>query len=194
MLIKRIAAVCFLLSLPMITFAAVPDTFCKETYALCIKAPCKPIVTRNSDGSYSVKEANCLCVVETGWSMGPGSCESRKPVHQDGHTYLISTYSNFFNKTNMTLTCPSEETVWAWCYGSPCVVDEKDPSKSTCTCPVKTSKMQTLGGDCRKAECKTIWSAATPANNAFAKNEFYKYMKEHHLPANPPAKDCPAPR
>src|SRR5262249_43752303 len=85
MLIKRIAAACFLLSLPVTAMAQGPDTFCKEKYALCIKAPCKPIVTRKADGTYEITEANCLCVVETGWSMGSGSCDSRKPVREDGH-------------------------------------------------------------------------------------------------------------
>ena len=193
-MLKKVVVACFLLALPVITFAQGPDTFCKEKYALCIKAPCKPIVTRKADGTYEITEANCLCVVETGWSMGPGTCESRKPVHQDGHTYLVSTYSNLFNSTNKALTCSNDETVWAICYGKPCVVDDKDPDTATCTCPVKTSAMKTLGGECRQSACKTIWSAATYEAFKFANDEFYKYMKEHHLPTNPPAKDCPAPR
>ena len=73
-MMKRVAAVLFL-SLPVIAAAADPDTFCKGQYALCIKAACRPIVTRNSDGTFAVQEANCLCDVENGWSMGPGSCD-----------------------------------------------------------------------------------------------------------------------
>src|SRR5262245_164201 len=192
----RALAICLCFVLPAMALAEGPDTFCKGKYALCIKAPCKPIVTRDKDGTYSIQEANCLCEVESGWSMGPGSCESRIPHPHDGHLFLVSTYSNLFNKTNRALTCSSEDTVWAMCYGSPCVVDEKDPSKATCTCPVKAGEMKTLGGGCRQSACKSIWSAAKPAADAFANDEFYKYMKQNHpeVPVNPPAKDCPAPR
>lgn len=50
-----------------------PAVFCEGRYALCIKAPCTPIVTRDkSTGEYSVTEANCQCDMEIGWSMGPG--------------------------------------------------------------------------------------------------------------------------
>lgn len=170
-----------------------PAVFCEGRYALCIKAPCKPIVSRSGDRKYAIDEANCSCEVETGWSMGPGSCDERKPLTRDGRTYLISTYSNLFNESNFTLTCDSKETLWAWCYGSPCVVDEKDESKAICSCPVQTGKAKTLGGDCHKTSCKDIWSAASFAEDAFANKHFYDYMKEHGLkpPPNPPAKDCP---
>ena len=168
-------------------------TFCEGRYALCIKAPCRPVVSRAKDGTYSISESDCVCDVLTGWSMGPGDCDSRKPVKLDGRTYLVSTYSNFYNTTDLTLTCASEDTVWAWCFGQPCVIDEKDPTKAMCTCPVKTGKAMTLGGGCRQSACKSIWSAGTPADDAFANDYFYKYMKEHNLkpPPNPPAKDCP---
>lgn len=171
-----------------------PALFCEGRYALCIKAPCRPVVTRGTNGAYTIAEANCSCDVEVGWSMGPLSCDERKPVNQNGRMYLISSYSNLFNKSDLTLTCESESTLWAWCYGSPCAVDEKDSSKAICTCPVKTGKAQTLGGGCRTAACRDIWSAATTAGNAFANDYFYKYMKEHKLqpPPNPPARDCPA--
>src|SRR5262245_53035769 len=99
MKIPAIGLLLFVL-LPATAFAQGPNTFCKGKYALCIKAPCKPIVTRNSDGTYSVEQANCLCEVENGWSMGPGTCESRIPHPQDGHVYLVSTYSNLFNKAD----------------------------------------------------------------------------------------------
>ena len=170
-----------------------PAVFCEGRYALCIKAPCKPIVSRSGDRKYAIEEANCSCEVETGWSMGPGSCDERKPATRGDRTYLISTYSNLFNESNQTLTCESKETVWAMCYGAPCVVDENDPAKAICTCPVKTGKAMTLGGDCRKTACRDIWSAGTPADDTFANNHFYKYMKEHNLqpPPLPPAKECP---
>jgi hypothetical protein len=172
-----------------------PANFCEGRYALCIKAPCEPIVTRDAKGNYSIKEANCNCVIEAGWSMGPGECDARRPKTVNGRTYLISTYSNFFNTTDLTLTCPNDDTVWAWCYGSPCVEDEKDSKKAICTCPIKVSKSKTLGGECRQIACKSIWSAATFAEDKFANDHYYEYMKQHHPvpPPNKPAKDCPTP-
>ena len=168
--------------------------FCQQTYALCIKAPCSPIVSRKDDGTYSIEQADCSCVVLPGWSMGPGPCDKRAPVTVGGRTYLMSTYSNFFNKTNATLSCPSSDQVWALCYGAPCVIDEKNPDKAVCTCPIRTGPAMTLGGDCWTGACKTIWSAATPQADAFANNNFFKYMTDHKLqpPPNPPAKDCSA--
>lgn len=168
--------------------------FCEQTYALCIKAPCSPIVSRKGDGTFAIEQANCTCSVLPGWSMGPGPCDKRAPVTMNGRTYLMSTYSNFYNKTNLTLSCPSSDQVWALCYGAPCVVSEKDPSKSICTCPIRVGPSMTLGGACEQEACKGIWSAATPQADAFANNNFYNYMTANHLtpPPNPPAKDCPA--
>src|SRR5712692_3075235 len=63
--------------------------FCQQTYALCIKAPCSPIVSRKSDGTFAIEQANCTCEVLPGWSMGPGPCDKRTPVTVSGHTYLM---------------------------------------------------------------------------------------------------------
>lgn len=168
-----------------------PAIVCNEKYALCIKAPCVPNVTRDkATGEYTITEATCECVVLSGWSMGPGDCESRRPKHEGIRTYLVSTYSNYFNKTNMTLTCP-KETTWAWCYGSPCVEDLKDKNKAICTCPVQIGIGMTLGGECHTANCTQIWSAATPAASAFANDYFHKWMTDHGLQSLPPATDCP---
>lgn len=62
-----------------------------------------------------------------------------------------------------------------------------------CTCPTMTGPAMTLGGGCRQAACKEIWSAATPGNDAFANKHFFDYMTEHKLqpPPNPAAKSCP---
>jgi len=173
---------------------AIVATFCNGPYALCIKAPCSPIVSRKKgDGTYSIEEANCTCDVLAGWSMGPGACDKRTPETVSGRTYLVSTYSNFYNKTNLTLSCPSSDEVWALCYGAPCVIDQKDPSKAVCTCPIQIGPSMTLGGNCRQDACKSIWSAATPSGNAFANSTYYKYMTDNGLqpPPNPPAKACP---
>ncbi len=188
--------------MPLLSFAALAQddppptigaaTMCTGKYALCIKAPCTPVVTY-ANGTFSITEANCTCDVLVGNNMGPGDCDSRAPVTSGEQTYLISTYSNFYNKTNLTLSCPDPSTMWAWCYGSPCVVDEKDPSKATCTCPVKVSAMFTLGGGCKAETCDSIWSAATLAENEFANNYFYNFLTSTNAqPApNPPAKFCP---
>src|ERR1019366_5516347 len=169
------------------------STFCNQTYALCTKAPCSPIVTHKKDGTYSIEQADCVCDVLPGWSMGSGACDKRAPETVNGRTFLISTYSNFHNKTSLALSCPSTSQMWAWCYGSPCVVDEKNPSKAVCTCPINISPSTTLGGECRQEACNSIWSAATPQNDTNANNNFYNYLTEHNLqpPPNPPAKDCP---
>ena len=179
---------------------AQPPLFCNEVYALCIKAPCTQTVTYNSTlGAYALDKAVCTCEVLKGWSMGPGklSCSARAPVTQDGRTYIISTYSNAFNQTALnglknTLTCDS--TVWAWCYGSPCIVDKNDTTKATCTCPMLKSKMSTLGGSCRQNACNGLWSAAAPKADEYANNTFAAYMRTNHpdVPSNPPAQACMA--
>ncbi len=172
--------------------------FCEGRYALCIKAPCVAVPTLDRLGNYTVNHAVCSCEVETGLSMGPGQCEDRRPVRQDGRTFMISTYSNRFNTMNNTLrntlTCPAD-TTWAWCYGAPCVVDDRDPTKASCTCPLQSSAMQTLGGDCNQNSCKSIYSAATISGDAFANNHFYNTAKKDYpnYPANMPAQLCTAP-
>ena len=166
-------------------------TFCNETYALCIKAPCTPIA---SPGSDEIDSALCTCDVVEGWSMGPASCSARKPVQQGRYRFLMSTYSNLYNATNKTLSCASAKTEWAWCYGAPCVVDPSDPKKASCTCPVKQSAANTLGGDCHQLACAGLWSAATPTADAGANAIFAAYMKKKNptVPSLPPAEACPA--
>jgi hypothetical protein len=169
-------------------------TFCDGTYALCIKAPCTPIPTLERLGNYAVEQASCVCDVVKGWSMGPGACEDRRPVEQGGRTYLISTYSNLYNSTEKTLSCPDQDTAWAWCYGAPCVVDALDPAKAICNCPVEIGPAKTLGGKCQTGACDSIWSAATPAGDVFANEHYYQFMQKNHpdVTVNPPAPACPA--
>jgi hypothetical protein len=173
------------------------DVFCDGTYALCIKAPCSAIPTIDRLGNYAVDYALCSCDLVQGWSMGPGACTDRtpvkKPLKKNGRTYLISTYSNSFNSSEKTLSCPSD-TLWAWCYGAPCVVDEKAPNKAVCTCPVQQGAAKTLGGNCQQSACSGIWSAATPAGDAFANQHYQSYMQKNQpsVPVNPPAAACPA--
>lgn len=166
-----------------------PAVFCEGPYALCIKAPCVPVVDSNG-----VTTAVCSCDVKPGWSMGPASCDARKPVKKNGLTYLMSTYSNFYNTQDKTMSCSNAGQIWAWCYGAPCVVDPREPTKTTCNCPVLHGRMQTLGGTCGTTGggCNGLWSAARPVNDAFANKYFYDYMKKHHpyYPTNQPAALC----
>jgi hypothetical protein len=169
------------------------DVFCDGTYALCIKAPCSAIPTIDRLGNYAVDFALCSCDLMQGWSMGPGACSDRTPVKKKGRTYLISTYSNSFNNTEKTLSCP-RDTLWAWCYGAPCIVDEKAPNKAVCTCPVQQGLAKTLGGKCQPGACSGIWSAATSAGDAFANQHYQSYMQKNHpsVKVNPPAAACSA--
>ena len=167
--------------------------FCEGTYALCIKAPCQPVT--NADGT--VTKVLCSCVVEQGVSMGPGSCSSRKPRKPRKHgstTHLVSTYSNKFNKEEQNLTCDNPDQKWANCYGAACVTDPADPTRAQCNCPVRKGKMVTLGGKCAQDSCNAMWSAARPAENAYANNHFYNTVKGKfpNAPVNPPAKVCGA--
>lgn len=176
-------------------FDGKPAVFCEGLYALCIKAACAPIV----DDHANITAFSCSCDNKEGWSMGPGSCDSRVPIGKNGNTFIMSTYSNFYNKDHLTMTCnvnTARPKPWAWCYGAPCMVDPVDPSKSTCTCPLgKENPMQTLGGRCGSTGggCDGFWSAATEANDKFANQHFYDYMKQNHpnYPVNPPAQACP---
>jgi hypothetical protein len=168
--------------------------FCEGTYALCIKAPCVPIPTMDRLGNFTIDKAACSCTIESGWSMGPGQCADRRPVTQNGHAFMISTYSNKFNARNdslkTTLAC-NTSTPWAWCYGAACVVDENSPAHTaTCTCPLQTGPMQTLGGNCNADNCKFIWSAATPGGDNGANQIFASYMQRNGYPHSPPAEMC----
>jgi len=199
--LKLLALAAFAL-VPVLAEAAAPPAsgpiqeqavFCDGPYALCIKAPCLPVINESGETVSAV----CSCVVELGYSMGPAACDARKPVVKNGRTFMMSTYSNYFNTQEKTLTCSFATQIWAWCYGAPCVVDPLDPKKTTCTCPVSTGTMQTLGGKClsNSGGCTELWSAATPANNKFANDYFYAYMKKNHpnYPVNPPAAMCTGP-
>jgi hypothetical protein len=159
--------------------------FCQGTYALCIRALCTP----DPSGGSTVE---CACVVEQGWSMGPGNCASRQPVTKDGATNIVSSYSNAFNNADKTLTCANKDTKWANCYGAPCVVDSHDPKAAACKCPTQIGQMSTLGGSCDHDNCSKIWSAAAPAAQHIVSRYFYRYMKQHHpnVPTNPQAEAC----
>ena len=193
--VKSLLFAAALVLLPMMASAQSPPAlgqpvFCNGTYALCIKALCQPIAGKNG----TITAANCACDVRQGWSMGPGSCTSRRPIVQNARTFLVSTYSNLYNETNKTMSCASSYQLWAWCYGAPCVVDRANPAKTTCTCPVYTGAMYTLGGGCDTVEdgCASLWSAATPKADQAANVLFAAYMKKNGYPHFGPAALCPA--
>lgn len=201
MKILKLLTLAVALALPSLAAQAAPRSggptpqpgfalFCEGPYALCIKAPCVPVVNANG----SVSTVVCSCTVEQGWSMGPAECAKRRPVKHGSSTHLMSTYSNYYNDQEQNLTCKNEKQQWANCYGAPCISDDSEPDRAHCNCPVRTGEMVTLGGRCDKGNCSKMWSAARPKENTFANNNFYNYMKTNHpnYPAKPPAKVCGA--
>lgn len=177
-------------------FGSNQANFCQGTYALCITAPCAAVPTLDRLGNYYVNTGLCECDVivdsedSPAWSMGPGSCEDRALVEQNGRQFLISTYSNLYNPENKVVTC-GEDTLWAWCYGAPCVVDEEDPTKALCTCPLTQSAANLLISDCSDTGyCGEIWSAAVPPGDCFANCRYYEELTRMGIPVNPPADLC----
>jgi|SRR5882724_2375252 len=176
---------------PTVALAAPPGTpptfggnatFCNGPYALCIKAYCPtPNGMPTAGGTI-----DCVCDIINGWSMGPDSCDNRK-------TNLVSTYSNLYNPGHKTISCAST-TLWAWCYGSPCKPDPKNPKKAICTCPVLESEAVILVPEkaCSSPACSKVWSAATPQESKFANDYFWKVGKEKGGDPNPPAGSCSA--
>ena len=93
--LKLLALAAFAL-VPVLAEAAAPPAsgpiqdqvvFCDGPYALCIKAPCLPVINESGETVSAV----CSCVVELGYSMGPAACDARKPVVKNGRTFKIST-------------------------------------------------------------------------------------------------------
>ena len=173
-------------------FAAPPATpptfgghavFCDSQYALCIKAYCPTPHGMPAVGG----TIDCVCDIANGWSMGPDTCDDRK-------TNLVSTYSNLFNPGHKTVACTNASTLWAWCYGSPCKPDPKNPQKAICTCPVVQSEAVILvpENECKTAACNKVWSAATSSESKFANDYFFKVGKEKGYKPNPPALSCSA--
>jgi hypothetical protein len=162
-------------------------TMCEGTYALCIKARCDE--TEQVDGKTGKPSVKCECVIQTGWNMGPNSCDDRQ-------ANLTSTYSNNFNEGSRVLSCP-QPTNWAWCYGAAC---EKNGSKdgkevAVCICPVINSPASILVDKSKCGDsmnvCGHMWSAAYPAESKFANAYYYWWMHQNVGHTNAPAKSCP---
>ena len=156
-------------------------TMCNGTYALCIKAPCEK---KDENNLYP-----CGCVIQTGWNMGPNSCEDRQKN-------LTSTYSNLFNLGSATVRCPAV-TQWAWCYGAQCQADPRDPTRAICLCPTSTKPSVILVSEALCSDsstvCGMLWSGATPGDSKFANEYYYWWMTTNGLQSNLPVAMCPAP-
>jgi len=158
--------------------------FCNGPYALCITAYCPTPNGPPQKGQY----INCECEIVNGWSMGPDTCSDRA-------TKLVSTYSNLYNPGHKTVSCTSDSTLWAWCYGATCKPDPKNPKKKAiCSCPVEQKPAVILAPEdhCNTAACDKVWSAATPHESTFANKYFFKVGTEKGYNPNPPAQACPA--
>jgi hypothetical protein len=164
--------------------------FCNQKFALCDSALCHAIPMMPLLGTISTTTSLCTCEVVDDWSLGPGSCEARKAYQSLGITYLFSSYSNYLKKPSMKfLHCPKPIT-WAWCLGSPCLVDPNNPKQAYCTCPLATSEMFTLGGGCDTQNCNLLWSAAPPSASGTTEF-FYERVKNMTGKVMKPVENCP---
>jgi hypothetical protein len=182
---------------------------CFSTYALCISAPCTEIPqftddTDDTDGtdgtgnSFQATQALCECEVVTGYNIGADDCATRAEIQaQPG--YLISTYSVAQTAAKGLLSCDGP-AVYADCFNFPCQIDENNPARAHCTCPILPGKggYVTRGGDCDQANCSKLWSAAPAQGNTVANGLLWRQLGFTKEPppgftATPPENLCPAP-
>ncbi|MEA2604833.1 MAG: hypothetical protein QOF89_5825 [Acidobacteriota bacterium] len=137
---------------------------CTGKYALCDAAACTPIPEQHGyPGAPTVKPSHslCECVVEDGPNLGPGPCSERIPRGKKGE-YILSTYSYALNKPYLTCPKGGDRTI---CFGYPCLIDQHDPKRAHCTCPITygSQEFKTQGGDCNVASCSNgLWQGGTP--------------------------------
>jgi Zn-finger protein len=149
---------------------------CTGKYALCDAAACTPIAEQQSyPGAPEAKPSHalCSCVVENGKNLGPGPCSDRVPRGKKGE-YILSTYSYALHKPYLTCPAGGNRTV---CFGYPCVIDEKDPKRAHCTCPITydSGEFKTQGGGCNVASCSTgLWQGGTQAEYDLINSIFTK--------------------
>jgi len=170
---------------------------CTGVYALCDAAPCTPIPEQKSvPGSAPTTKpshALCECVVRNGQNLGPGPCANRTPQSTPQGKYILSTYS-FALKDKLFLSCPAggDRTV---CFGYPCLVDESNPDRAHCTCPITygSGAFETQGGDCNVGSCtQHLWQGGTAKEYAVINKKFATATGETP-PANCPASPTPKP-
>ena len=160
---------------------------CEGKYAICDAALCTPLAAQQGrPGSKSVQPttAVCTCEVKVGPNLGPGPCENRNPNGPNGER-IMSTYS--YALKNLYLPCP-EGGARTVCFGYPCIVDQKDPSRAHCTCPIyyNSKAFKTQGGNCNPASCSNeLWQGGTPAEYKLINDIFTKATGEQ------PPTDCP---
>jgi hypothetical protein len=128
-----------------------PDfTVCEGIYALCTTAQCRPIAGKEDTVS-------CDCTVQTGYSAGLEPCKEEVATAEGkqivSRYYPIKSYA----------IC-SNDRPWANCLDSTCIVDDSDPSKAACACPVvKNQGPYVMVTETYDASTCTsgIWSSAT---------------------------------
>jgi hypothetical protein len=144
-------------------------TVCEGIYALCTTAPCQPIAGKEDTVS-------CDCTVQTGYSVGLEPCKGEVSTAEGkqivSRYYPIKSYASCSN-----------DRPWANCLDSPCNVDDSDPSKAACACPVvKDQGPYVIVTETYDAStCTTgLWSSAT-VTDANTITDFLK-TNEHLKP------------
>lgn len=156
---------------------------CRQRYALCSSASCKPVRGRPD-------EVVCRCTVRHGYSFGLTSCERRAPTKRR----VVSTFAIPAEevRTGRGMTCAGPGR-WANCLDMTCTVDRRRPDRATCRCKVvESAGYSTFGGNCDTSTCTTvIWSAA--AADSPDVETYMKAMADIGRPV-PVPDACPAPQ
>lgn len=156
---------------------------CKQPYALCTTAPCKPV-----PGSKT--QSICSCIVQDGPSLGQSSCNERKPVQASNGKILLKSNFSFQNAaTNKVMTCGGEYP-WTDCLDKPCIIDPQNSNQAICMCDIKySSSFITFGGQCQTASCgTTLYSGATTQMLDDGSRELAKALNL----SSSPMMNCPA--
>lgn len=123
---------------------------CDSTYALCTAAACQPIAGKEDTVS-------CACEVKTGYSLGMNPCQAEVATSEGKQIP-----SRYFPIKSYAI-CDNDRP-WANCLDSPCIVDQNDPSKASCACPVvkNAGPYVVVTETYTSATCTTdLWSSAT---------------------------------
>jgi len=167
--------------------AADPEfTICEGSYALCSAAPCTPTPLADENGlSIAPTDAVCDCVFAQGANVAPGSCADREAEVDQGR--LVSTYSFGLMAIQPTMIC--DGGAYTDCFGYPCIVDNDDPTRASCTCAIIDNELDqpfaTQGGQCDLDSCReTLWSAATVGADLAANKVLASSMGLSQPPSN----------